>query len=119
MREETLAEEFRARVVARLREVVPDVVSYNPDEWGSYCISPLKIVTSPGSPVADLIWDAVQEHLDYQIDRQSSEGAWDPVWSWGDFYPDVWPHACQEWQGRLTLETLTTMRSFSRLGEQS
>ena len=113
--EETLAEEFRTRVVTRLRTVVPDVVSQDPEEWGSYCISPLKIVTSPQSPVADLIWDAIQEHLDYQVDHQTPEGAWDPVWSWGDFYPQAWPEAKVEWQGHLTLETLTTLDAFGRI----
>lgn len=113
--EESLAEQFRIRVVTRLRTVVPEVVSQNPDEWGSYCISPLKIVTSPQSPVADLIWDAIQEHLDYQIDHQNTEGAWDPVWSWGDFYPEAWQGAKVEWQGYLTLEALKTMDVFGRI----
>jgi hypothetical protein len=113
--EAALPEHYRVRVVTRLRAVVPEVVSKDPADWGSYCISPLKIVTSPHSPVADLISDAVQEHLDYQIDHQTPEGAWDPVWSWGDFYPDVWPQACQEWQGHLTLATLTTLRAFNRI----
>jgi len=113
--EVTLAEQFRARIVKRLRTVVPEVVSHNPEEWGSYCISPLKIVTSPQSPIADLIWDAVQEHLDYQIDHQTQEGAWDPVWSWGDFYPDAWQGAKVEWQGYLTLATLMALKVFNRI----
>jgi hypothetical protein len=113
--EETLAEEFRARVLTRLCAVVPEVVSQDPAEWGAYCISPLKIVTTPQSPVADLIWDAIQEHLDYQIDHQTPEGAWDPVWSWGEFYPQVWQGAKVEWQGHLTLETLTTLNAFGRI----
>lgn len=113
--EVSLAEQFRARIVKRLRTVVPEVVSQNPEEWGSYCISPLKIVTSPQSPIADLIWDAVQEHLDYQIDHQTQEGAWDPVWSWGDFYPDAWQGAKVEWQGYLTLATLMALKVFNRI----
>jgi hypothetical protein len=75
----------------------------------------LKIVHSPQSPVADLIWEAIQEHLNYQIDHQTPEGAWDPVWSWGDFYPQVWPQTRVEWQGYLTLETLTTLKAFDRI----
>jgi len=113
--EVTLAEQFRARIVKRLRTVVPEVVSHNPEEWGSYCISPLKIVTSPQSPIADLIWDAVQEHLDYQIDHQTQEGAWNPVWSWGDFYPEAWQGAKVEWQGYLTLATLMALKVFNRI----
>ena len=119
LEEESIPSYERTSLLARLRTTVLQVVSQDSSDWDSYCISPLKVVTSPGSPVADLIWDAVQEHLDYQIDHQSSEGAWDPVWNWGDFYPHDWPHACQEWQGRLTLETLITLRAFNRLAEQS
>lgn len=26
-------------------------------------------------------------NIDYLIDEQSSEGSWDPAWSWSDFYP--------------------------------
>jgi len=113
--EDALAEEFRTRVVTRLRAVFPEVVNQNPNEWGTYCISPLKVVASPHSPVADLIWDAIHEHLDYQIDHQTPDGAWDPVWSWGDFYPQHWQGAKVEWQGHLTLETLTTLRAFNRI----
>lgn len=113
--EGSVPEAFRSRVVARVRAVVPEVVTLDPEEWSTYCISPLKIVKSPKSPVADLIWGAVQEHLDYQIEHQTPEGAWDPVWSWGDFYPQVWPQARVEWQGYLTLETLTTLKAFDRI----
>ena len=113
--EGSVPETFRSRVVARVRAVVPEVVTLDPEEWSTYCISPLKIVKSPKSPIADLIWGAVQEHLDYQIEHQTPEGAWDPVWSWGDFYPQVWPQARVEWQGYLTLETLTTLKAFDRI----
>ena len=113
--ERSVPEAFRSRVVARVRAVVPEVVTLDPEEWSTYCISPLKIVKSPSSPVADLIWGAVQEHLDYQIEHQTPEGAWDPVWSWGDFYPQVWPQARVEWQGYLTLEILTTLKAFDRI----
>ena len=62
-----------------------------------------------------LIGDDVQAHLDYQIDHQTPEGTWDPVWTWGDFYPEVWPQARQEWRGHLTLETLTSLQAFGRI----
>jgi hypothetical protein len=106
---------FKERLLARIRSVVPDAVSRDPGEWGSYCITPLKVAPSPESPIADLIWDALQLHLDYQIDHQTAEGSWDPVWSWGDVYPDAWMQAKLEWRGHLTLETLTVLRAFGRI----
>jgi hypothetical protein len=97
---------------------VPDVVSRDPGEWGSYCISPLKIAPTPQSPVADLIWADLQAHLDYQITHQSPEGSWDPVWDWGEAYAEAWEQARIEWQGYLTLETLTSLRAYDRIEDE-
>lgn len=103
------------RLLARLRAVVPAVVSRNPEEWESYCITPLKVAPLPDSTVADLIWDELQQHLDYLVDQQTPEGSWDPVWSWGESYPDAWEQAKLEWRGFLTLESLTSLRAFGRI----
>lgn len=110
-----LPQRWRVRLARRLRAVVPQVVSRDPEEWSSYTITPLKVVSSPDSLVLDLIEDAVHRHLDYQIDHQSPEGTWDPVWTWGDAYPDAWETAKREWRGALTLRTLTVLRSFDRI----
>jgi hypothetical protein len=110
-----LPQPFKERLSARIRSVVPQVVSRDPGEWGTYCITPLKVAPSPESIVADLLWDDLGVHLDYQIDQQTPEGTWDPVWSWGDAYPAAWEQAKREWRGHLTLEALTTLRAFGRL----
>jgi hypothetical protein len=110
-----LPQPFKERLSARIRSVVPQVVSRDPGEWGTYCITPLKVAPSPESIVADLLWDDLGVHLDYQIDQQTPEGTWDPVWSWGDAYPEAWEQAKREWRGHLTLEALTTLRAFGRL----
>jgi hypothetical protein len=106
---------LRKRLLAHLRQVVPAVVSRDPAEWGSYCITPLKVAPTPRSPVADLIEAAVQAHLDYLIDHQTAGGAWDPVWTWGGAYPEAWARARREWQGELTLNALTSLRAYGRL----
>ena len=106
---------LQERLSARIRSVVPQAVSRDPGEWGTYCITPLKVAPSPASIVADLLGDALQMHLDYQIDQQTPAGTWDPVWSWGDAYPLAWEEARREWRGHLTLETLTSLRAFGRL----
>jgi len=110
-----LSDPLRERLLARIRRVVPAVVSCDPAEWGSYCITPLKVAPTPQSPVADLIEDAVQAHLDFLIDRQTAAGAWDPNWTWGDAYPSDWAQARREWQGELTLNALTSLRAYGRL----
>jgi hypothetical protein len=106
---------LRQRLLTRIRRAVPLAVSRNPKEWTGYCIWPLKLAPEPNSPVADLIWDDLQAHLDYQIANQAPDGAWDPVWSWGSTYPEAWSQARQEWRGALTLDTLTTLRAYGRI----
>ena len=110
-----LPQRCKDRLVARIRVVVPAAVSHDPQEWDSYCITPLKVAPSPRSIVADLLRYELQAHLDYQIDHQTPEGTWDPVWTWGDVYPDVWEKAKREWRGHLTLNTLITLRAFGRI----
>jgi hypothetical protein len=110
-----LPQRWKDRLMQRIRTVAPAVVSRDPAAWDTYTITPLKIVSSPDSPVLDLIEDAVQRCLDYQIAHQSVEGSWDPVWTWGDAYPDDWAKAKREWRGVLTLETLTVLRAFGRI----
>jgi hypothetical protein len=110
-----LPQRFRARLVPRLRTATLAVVSRDPQEWGNYCVAPLKIASSPQSIVADLLGDDLQAHLDYQIQHQTPEGTWEPTWTWSDSYPDMWQQAKQEWRGYLTLETLTTLQRFGRI----
>jgi hypothetical protein len=112
---EALPPSFRDRLLPKLRGVALTVVSRDPAAWDSYCAPPLKIAPSPDCAVAGLFRDDLQAHLDYQIAHQTPEGAWEPTWTWGDFYPDVWSQARQEWRGHLTLETLTALHSFGRI----
>ncbi len=113
---DALPQPFKERLIPRIGTLALAVVSRDPQKWGTYCAPPLKIAPSPQSLVADLLQDDLQTHLDYVIDHQTPEGAWDPVWTWGDAYPDVWEQAKQEWRGHLTLETLTTLHAFGRIG---
>ena len=47
--------------------------------------------------------------------KVSVEGGWQPNWSWGEKWSDVWMQAKQEWSGILTLGNLRTLRSFGRI----
>jgi hypothetical protein len=110
-----LPQHFAKRLNARIREAIPAVVVRDPTKWSSYCVTPLRIVPSPKSIGADLIQDELQMHLDYQIAHQTPEGTWDPTWSWGDSYPEVWGQAKLEWRGHLTLNTVTELHAFGRI----
>lgn len=109
---------YAERLQARILKGLPAVVEQDPAKWGEYCITPLRAVHTPDGLGAGLIPEALQAHLDYQIEHQAEDGAWDPNWSWFGLYPDIWPQACQEWRGMLTLEALRSLRAFGRLEEQ-
>jgi hypothetical protein len=106
---------LRERLLRRLEGVVPAAVSLDPEEWGSYVITPLKVAPTPDSPVAHLVRGGLEAYLDLLVERQSVEGCWEPVWTWGEFYPDVWPEVAREWRGELTLETLLALEAWGRI----
>jgi hypothetical protein len=110
-----LPQSYRDRLFPRLLRLSRKFVSCDPQEWGGYVATPLKVAPTPDSLVADELRAGLEKHLDYQIDHQAPEGTWEPTWTWGDFYPDIWEQAKQEWRGELTLRTLTTLRAFGRI----
>jgi hypothetical protein len=110
-----LKAEYAGRLKVRLIQVVPEVVSTDPAEWSGYTLPPLKAAPGPDYLAASLLDDAIEEHLDYTVRSQGDDGAWDPVWDWGENYPEVWDVAKEEWRGHLTLEYLTILRSYNRL----
>lgn len=112
---EAVPDYFCERLVNRIRAVAPAVVCRNPEAWNSYTITPLKLAQSPQSLVADLLWEDLQRNLDVVIEQQTRAGCWEPVWSWGDFYPEAWEQARQEWRGYLTLDNLLVLRAFGRI----
>ena len=114
---QNLSQYYAARLKTRIQKAIPAAVVSDPTKWSSYCVTPLRIVPSPKSIGADLIQDELQMHLDYQIAHQTPEGTWDPTWSWGNSYLEVWKQAKLEWRGHLTLETVTELCAFGRIEE--
>jgi hypothetical protein len=112
---EALPRPYRARLAPRLRELAAQVVCRDPEAWGEYCATPLKVAPAPDGVVVDLLAEDIQRNLDYVIEQQHPEGTWEPTWTWGDAYPAAWARAREEWRGHLTLETLTTLRAFGRI----
>lgn len=110
-----LASNYKTRLLPRLLDIADVIVARDPDAWSSYSAPPLKLAPTPDSPLADLLADDVQRHLDYLIEQQSPEGSWEPTWNWGDFYPEKWAQAKQEWRGILTLDMLLAFQAFNRI----
>jgi len=95
---------------------LPECVVTDPDRWGEYCLRPADVADSPESPfLADLGEQIVSANVDRIIDEQSSDGSWQPAWSWGGAFPDEWSTARREWAGVLTLSRLQLLSRFGRL----
>lgn len=110
-----LPSDARERLTARLRPVVPRLVSTDPGAWRGYGLRPLDVAPTPASPFAAQMGDALELDLTYLIEQQAEDGAWHPAWSWGDAYADVWPAAAQAWSGVLTVNALATLAAFDRV----
>ena len=79
------------------------------DELGLLAFAP-----TPAALMAQAAPDVVQQALDQEIDNQAEDGGWWPGWHWGQ-YEDVWPIAKQEWAGKITADTLHTLKNYDRI----
>jgi len=105
----------RTSLMDKLRPVIDRLVATDAAEWEKYVLAPLEIVDRPESPFADQLADAVAANLDFAISRQAENGAWEPKWSWGDSFPEVWPQAKLDWSGVITVRMLKIISRFGRL----
>ncbi len=102
-------------VRAKMIAATPHVITTDPEQWSGYSAKPLWFAPSPEAPLADILTQSVQVNLDYEIEHQDEDGAWSPIWNWGDSFPDVWSAAKREWQGVLTLNLLKSFKAYDRL----
>jgi len=111
----SLPESIRAELWSTLVPAADRAVVKDTERWTTYCLTPLRLVESPGSPLMAVMSDAVLRNLDFAVDHQEADGCWLPEWSWYGLYPDAWPIAKLDWQGVLTLRMLRILRAFGRL----
>jgi hypothetical protein len=103
-----------ARLLPKLKRGVQKVVGRNREAWESYGGRPLWFAPMPASLLATELADSIQRNLDYEIETQTDDGSWQPVWSWGQ-YEETWPMAKLEWSGWLTLRNLLAFKSWGRI----
>jgi hypothetical protein len=104
-----------ARVRAALRPLALANVSREPSAWTTYVAKPLKLAPTPESSLAETLGELVTRNLDWEIEQQSSDGAWEPNWTWFGAYPETWEVARREWRGELTRKTLHSLRAWGRI----
>jgi hypothetical protein len=110
-----LPTDLKSQIVEKLKRVVDRAVARDPQEWHSYVLQPLSVVSHPDSPFAAQLTREVDTNLNFVIENQAKDGSWGPNWSWFGLYPDVWPIAERDWRSILTLNTLCTLAAFGRL----
>ena len=105
----------RDKIWAKLARAAVQGVARNAEELTGYVLKPLWLVPSPESPLAAELKDEVEMNLDFEIGQQGEDGSWSPNFSWDDQYPEAWRAAKKEWQSRITVDTLKTLKDFDRI----
>ncbi|SFG13046.1 hypothetical protein SAMN05216353_12416 [Halobacillus alkaliphilus] len=98
----------------KLKEGVRQLVTVNQEEWKNYVPLPLQFKPTPNSLNVGISSYAIENNLDYLVDRLEAKPYIEPAWKW-DAYEDVWRKAKEEWQGVLTLEALQWLSSYGRV----
>ncbi|ANU23316.1 hypothetical protein [Planococcus donghaensis] len=104
----------QAVIFQKLSDILKECVTTDSNQWDSYSLQPLQVVSTPNSDFYDLFKETIPENLTYVIQKQSEGGYWNPTWQWGQFEKE-WEVAKQEWQGVLTLTNLKILRAFNAL----
>ena len=105
------------KVWEKLAQAAAQGVARNAEQLAGYVLKPLWLVPSPESPLAAGLKDEVEMNLDFEIGQQGEDGSWSPNFSWDDQYPEAWRAAKKEWQSRLTVDTLKTLKDFGRIAQ--
>ena len=106
------------KIWEKLAQAAAQGVARNAEQLTGYVLKPLWLVPSPESPLAAELEDEVQMNLGFEIGQQGEDGSWSPNFSWDDQYPEAWRTAKKEWQSRITVDTLKTLKDFGRIEQE-
>ena len=115
---ETQALPDRDKIWAKLAQAAAHGVARNAEQLTGYVLKPLWVVPSPESTLAAEFKNEVEMNLDFEIGQQGEDGSWSPNFSWDDQYPEAWQIAKKEWQSRITVDTLKTLKDFGRIEQE-
>ena len=110
-----LNNKIRKHILSKLSITAKRIVNTDPKDWKEFSIKPLLLAPAPSAPLAEILEEAVEKNLDFEIDNQNEDGSWSPTWTWGDHYQEDWEIAENEWKGILTLATLRSLRDYNRI----
>jgi hypothetical protein len=110
-----LTKQIRIELLPYLLSNGYQLVNVEPRDWEEYCLTPLALVTHPGSVFAEFFADTIDDNFDFLIDQQRLDGSWQPNWSWAGEFPASWKVAETEIRAELTLNNLQQFAAFNRL----
>jgi len=111
---ETLSGAAGQKIRDALRAGIHTVVSSDVASWSTYGVRPLWFAPTPDSFLVGELREGIQRQLDFEIDRQLTEGCWDTFWQWGR-YEDAWQIAKVQWQDSLTMQNLLALKAWGRI----
>lgn len=109
-----LGEEAPRSAKERLLTEASAIVAQDVRQWAEYGAKPLYLAPAPDSLLFPAVGSLTSANLDWEIRRQGTDGSWRPNWSWGQ-YPEAWARAEVAWAGRITVDTLRSLRAYGRL----
>jgi len=110
-----LPQATRDSLLTQLRPIIEMSVATDSASMQAYGLKPIWVAAAPSSPFAGFLEKSIALNLDYEVDQQGADGSWAPNWSWGDSYPEAWPHAKRAWQGILTVKMAKTLSDYGRI----
>lgn len=109
-----LDKEFSNQIEDVLKLAISQLMNTNKSEWESYVPTPLKFINIESENYFGIEEKFIDENLDYLMDTLEKQGKMLPTWQWGQ-YLEQWETSKIEWVGILTLDTLLSLRKFSRI----
>ena len=96
--------------------LAPAAVAAVRSAGSGYGLKALSVAPRPDAELSQALAAEVQTQLDELILGQGEDGAWWPVWSWGDQHPGAPGERSKlAWAGVLTLEALRSLQAFGRI----
>lgn len=112
---ERMPDDQYKQIELKLQEAISQVVTTDPAKWSEYSLQPLNVAPSPKSSFYRMFKDTIELNLDYLINQQGENGAWEPNWSWFGQFDQEWESAKVEWQGSLTVTNLLILRAYGAI----
>lgn len=114
----------RGRLLTLVLPIAKASVGGAAEARSGYGLEPLALAPRPESALAAALDAPLRAQLDQLVATQADDGAWWPVWAWGDGAEgspagdaDAWAVSRAAWAGMLTLDALRQLRAFGRLDQ--